>query len=154
MDGCRRRPFTLIEILISLAILTLLGSLTCFQGLKALGEFRYKQSVKKLQEELSFANHLCLSSKSDIHLALYWDRGTLVGSYFSDDSDFPLDPLLRTRRSFEKIQVVTINGEKLEERCVLTFSLATRVAIQQMQIAVASAGSEPVYIKIHDKITL
>jgi hypothetical protein len=147
MDGNRRHSFTLIELFVSLGLLTLCGSLTCVQGLKALGEFRYKQSVKKLQEEITFANHLSLSSTSDIHLLLYWEKGVLVGSYFSDDSDFPIDPILRGKRSFEKIDGIKINGEILKDPYILTFSPTLRVGIQDIEIEVESRGSEPVYIK-------
>lgn len=153
MDGFRRRPFTLIEILISVAILTILASLTCFQGLKALGDFSYKQCVKKLQEELCFASSLSLTSSADIHFALYWDKGVLKGVYLFDDTDLSIDPILREKRSYEKIQELYIDNEKIEDRKVLTFSSKNRAALDQIEIAVAQIGQEPVYIKIQDKIS-
>lgn len=137
----KSRPFTLIELLLCFALLAIFGSMAAIQGFQSLKVFRYQQSVKRLQEELTFVKHLSLSSKVDIHFELFWDQKILTGRYFLDDTDQLLDPLLRKKRTFNEIHLVTINGEPLTHPIVITFSPNARA--QTIQIALAlSASSE------------
>lgn len=142
MDGRRRSPFTLIEILLCFALLTIFGSLAALQGFRSIQEFRYKQSVGKLREELTFVNHLSLSSQVDIHFTLYWDRGTLTGVYFLDDSDRSLDPLLRKTRTFPKISHLELDHTPLKEPMTLIFSPNTRALTQHIVVTVSSTSGD------------
>lgn len=143
VDGRKRYGFTLIELLVCFALLTIFGSIACFQGARALQDFRFKRAVKSLQEELKFAKQISLFSKSDICFILSWEKGRLVGFYSLDNTD---NPLLKKKHYFEGVHSITINGKAIEDTTCFTFSSTDRSSLQNMQICLASANSEPVCI--------
>lgn len=131
----------MIEILLCFTLLALFGSIATIQGFQSLKIFRYQQSVKRLKEELTFANHLSLSSKSDIYLELFWDRAVLTGRYFLDDTDLFLGPLLKKKRTFNEIHFVRINGEPLIDRFVIAFSSNARAPTEKLDISLAPSNA-------------
>lgn len=81
----KRKPFTLIEILVCLTLLAIAWSLLVYKGGKLLQERRFSSSCEKLTSEIFVTKSLALTYQIDIDLVLEQRNGKF---YFSRKTDF------------------------------------------------------------------
>ena len=70
-----RKPFTLIEIVVCMAILAIVGSVFIYKGAGLLKERRFTTSLKNITSEILLTKSIAINYQIDIHLTLEQKKG-------------------------------------------------------------------------------
>ena len=84
-----KRPFTLMEVMICLALMAMLGGFLAIKSGKLISEHRNRNELAKLKSELRLTRHLSRSLQADITLKLTQSDEGLVLTRTSDEPDLP-----------------------------------------------------------------
>ena len=74
----KRKPFTLIEILVCLMLLAMAGSVVIYKGGKLLSERRFSSSIENIRSEIFLTKSLALTYQIDIDLYLQQKKGKII----------------------------------------------------------------------------
>lgn len=89
-----KKPFTLLEILICMALLLMLGGVTAIQGKKLIDNHRVESELVTLKAELYHTRSFVSSIHSDVSVTLENSEEGLVMKRFSHEPlNHKLDPL-------------------------------------------------------------
>lgn len=118
-----KKSFTLLEIMLCLAIIALVAGALIYPLSGLLAQHRFHQGVKQFVTHLREMQALALSYQSDMGVMLYQDKGKLMCRGFTDE---PI-PLFRP---FEmgKISHFTFNRKKANMPLKLTVHSSGRIA--------------------------
>ncbi len=108
----RRLPFTLIEILVCLVLLSMMGSLLIYKGGKLLKERRFSSSCEKISSEIALTKNLALTYQIDIDLVLEQKKGKI---YLTRKTDFPpqsIRGLFQVETTFPEVVFGKEDGKK------------------------------------------
>ena len=131
--GRGRRPFTLIEIVLSMALISLVGSILLVRTKPMLEYYRFNHSCGKLQRELVLARRLAQAATTDIEFEILEKKGGLVCVRKTDEPLCLLGgiktPIFIPHLSLEEVKKVTLfitsNGT-IEGKVNLTVSIGSR----------------------------
>ena len=86
-SGTKKRRFTLLELLVCIAILGVIASLLGIKGKGMVDHHRFRSSVQEVANKLGLCKTLALSYQADLTFRLFEKEGAL---YFQIISDEPL----------------------------------------------------------------
>jgi prepilin-type N-terminal cleavage/methylation domain-containing protein len=109
-----RRAFTLLEIMIALALLCILGTVTAVQVKKMVDRHRFEAEVAGLFSALQEAQVLSATYQTDLALDIEREKGQLV-YYFSTDEPFPAHMVPRRPVSLAHTDAVQFKGVKVAQ---------------------------------------
>ncbi len=98
-----RRAFTLIEILICMAILAIVGSGAIYKGAGLLRDRRFSTSLQKITSEIFLTKSLAQNYQTDIHLILEQKKGKVYLSRHVDSANNFLKSLFKIKVVFPEI---------------------------------------------------
>lgn len=117
----KRQPFTIIELLVCFALLTIFGSFAALQGGKMIKTYRYNHAVQHLKDELRLDRQLSISMNIDLTLDFYWVKGVLCARKMDKSGSTTL-PLQNRQIKFPEIRYLAIDGiPVLEEGLEIVF---------------------------------
>lgn len=85
----RRRSFTIIELMVCLALLTMVGSVLAYKSSAMIQSYRFSSNVKELQTYLKTLKTLCIIYDAEVNVTLTHEEGILTVTTFSHER-FPL----------------------------------------------------------------
>lgn len=91
-----KKPFTFLELLICLAVLSLIGSLFAVKGKKLFDQYAFKQEVSKVRDILQLAKEYAFCYQSDVLVVLSKNKKHFFIEIKTDE------PLLKKEGFFKK----------------------------------------------------
>lgn len=128
-----RRGFTILEVLISLAILALVGSVVGVQIIGLIQKSRFDKEMTGLSSALQEAQFFSSTYRTDIQFDLFEEKGEF---YFQLSTDEPLSEALLSQKKHplslvkkvlqngalqKKIRLTLYAGGRMSPPCILTF---------------------------------
>ncbi len=102
----KKKPFTLLEVMVSLVILSLITGTCLWKGSQFLSHHRFTSDSQKLSRQIEELQAYALCYCASIDLELFYDKGIL--SYVSS-SDEPLDAVKKAKGSLPGITFFMVN---------------------------------------------
>ena len=109
-----KRPFSLIELLVCLALIAMLGGVFAFQGAKLWKRHQFYNEINRFVESIQLSYHLSQSLRADIEIELV---SSADGLWLLRDMDEP--QLLKMPHCFPKRELFT--HLELQENISLVF---------------------------------
>ena len=110
----RVRPFTLIEIMIAIAILSVIAVFSAVQIKNLIDVHRFESGTSHLFRQLQEAQTLSSSYQTDIALDIYRKDGQIFYQFSTDE---PFKPFMQISRGENKINAALLqfNGKKTHQ---------------------------------------
>jgi type II secretory pathway pseudopilin PulG len=105
-----RRPFTLLELFISISILSLVGGLLLFPIKSVIKEHQFQESSKKVRLLFRELQAFALNYQSDMELELYKKGDIFYCSPMTDEPLAFLKPVV-----LDGVSQITFNGKALKK---------------------------------------
>jgi prepilin-type N-terminal cleavage/methylation domain-containing protein len=109
----RRAAFTLLEIIVVLAILSLVASVVGFQISSCISRYAYHKEVEEVYNGIKHAKMLSLTYRTDISVHFLKDDGVV---YYQLQTDEPFSDALfdRGRKALKKVDRFTFNDKSFK----------------------------------------
>jgi hypothetical protein len=91
-----KKPFTLLELLISLTILSLIGGMFAVKGKSLMDNYAFKQEVGKVRDILQLAREYACCYQADVQVIFSKTYKDVLVEIISDE------PLLKAEKFFKK----------------------------------------------------
>jgi hypothetical protein len=108
-----KKPFTLLELLISLTILSLVGSLFAVKGKKLLDDYGFQQDVTKMQDILRLAKEYACCHQTDVEVVFFKSQNKYFIELKTDEPLFKQNPFFLKKYKFSKITSIDVEGSSI-----------------------------------------
>lgn len=118
-----KKPFTLIEIILCLALLTLVGGLVTYQAKDLIVRTQKNAELSQLQKILSLVKSLASSYHLDIDITFFYEKQILKVSFSSDEE--VVKNILKPYETltFSYIDCIYLGEKKLFENEVIHYTM-------------------------------
>ena len=110
-----RRPFTLIELVICIAILAMVGSLFAFRGKDLMRHYGFSASVSKVASKVRLARVLASNYRADVRCHVASENQKFFLILESDEPQLKKLPQLRGKCALSEIDGLEVDGKAASE---------------------------------------
>jgi hypothetical protein len=115
-----KKSFTLLELFLCLALLTLLSGVVGWQMKDVLAHHQFRNSVDRLVSRIRELQVLTTSYQNDMGIEIYTEEGQLQYKLITEE---PL-PIFDFKKNYplQGIDAITLKGKKVKESKIMLFS--------------------------------
>jgi prepilin-type N-terminal cleavage/methylation domain-containing protein len=121
----KKKPFTLLEVMVCLVILSLITGTCLWKGSQFLSHHRFTSDSQKLSRQIEELHAYALCHGASIDLELFYDKGVLSYVSSSDDpityissSNVSIDKLKTARGSLPGITFFKVKDKRLDKATI------------------------------------
>lgn len=144
-----KKSFTLIEILISLTLLTLIGGVFAVKGKKLFDHYLFNQEIKKFKNEIGLASDFASCYRVDVEMRTRSSNNLMEIDFHVDDPYLQKEDFFLKKRKYktfleclcEKEIVFSSSGWVIPDRDIIVKSRSNRKAKIKVMESLSKKGS-------------
>ena len=108
-----KKPFTLLELLICLTVLSLIGSLFAVKGKKLFDQYAFKQEVSKVRDILQLAKEYAFCYQSDVEVVFSKNTNHFFIEIRTDEPLLKKESFFIKKYRLAKVSSIDLDGSSL-----------------------------------------